>query len=438
MVKNKTQSTWKKAKKIIPGGNMLLSKRPEIFLPGKWPAYFKKTYGCHVTDLDNKDYLDMSLMGVGTCVLGYSNSEVDKAVINNIKKGNMSTLNCEEEYLLSKKLLSINKWADMVRFARTGGEANTIAVRIARAAIDQNKQNIAICGYHGWHDWYLSANIKNKKNLDQHLLSGLSTKGVPNNLKGTVYPFNFNNVDQLEKIVRKNNIGIIKMEIFRSNPPSKEFLDAIKQLRSKYNLILIFDECTSGFRETYGGLHKKFNIFPDICVYGKALGNGYGITAIVGKKNIMNSAQQTFISSTFWTERVGPTAALKTLEIMQRIKSWKIISKKGKYFKERLKKLGEKYSLPLNIFGSDGIPSFKFDCKNNLKYKTFITQEMLKSKILASNVIYICVKHDLKKFNLYFDCLDTIFQKIAKCENGYKIDKLLEGPVCHTTFQRLN
>ncbi len=200
---NKTQKTWMKAKKIIPGGNMLLSKRPEMFLPNKWPAYYKKAKGCHVIDLDNKKYLDMSLMGVGTCILGYSNPEVDKSVIKSIKNGNMSTLNCEEEYLLSKKILSFNKWAHMVRFARTGGEANAIAIRIARAANTKKKQNIAICGYHGWHDWYLSANLKNKKNLDQHLLSGLSTSGVPKNLRGTVYPFMFNNIDQLTKTIKK-------------------------------------------------------------------------------------------------------------------------------------------------------------------------------------------------------------------------------------------
>ena len=438
MVKNKTQLLWKKAKKIIPGGNMLLSKRPEIFLPNKWPAYFKEAKGCYVTDLDGKKYLDMSLMGVGTCVLGYSNDDVDKAVIKNIKKGNMSTLNCEEEYLLAQKILKLNKWADMIKFARTGGEANAIAVRIARAACSKNKQNIAICGYHGWHDWYLSANIKNKKNLDQHLLSGLSTKGVPDSLKGTIYPFSFNNVEELTRIVEKKSIGIVKMEVFRSNPPSKDFLSAIKQLKKKHKFILVFDECTSGFRETYGGIHKKFKIFPDICVYGKALGNGYGITAIVGTKKVMDNAQKTFISSTFWTERVGPTAALKTLEIMEKTKSWETISRKGKNFKKKLTDLGLKYSLPLNVFGSDGIPAFNFDSKNNLKYKTFITQEMLKSNILASNVIYICVKHDLKKFNDYFECLDKIFQKITECEKGYKIDKFLEGPVCHTTFQRLN
>ena len=438
MVRNKTQTTWKKAKKIIPGGNMLLSKRPEIFLPNKWPAYFKKAKNCFVTDLDNKTFLDMSLMGVGTCVLGYANKLVDKAVSDNIKKGNMSSLNCEEEYLLSKRLLKINKWADMVKFARTGGEANAIAIRIARAAANPKKQNVAICGYHGWHDWYLSANIKNKKNLDQHLLSGLSTQGVPNNLKGTVYPFSFNNIEELTKIIKTKNIGIVKMEVFRSNPPTKQFIEAIKYLKNKHKLILIFDECTSGFRETFGGLPKKFNIFPDICIYGKAMGNGYGITAVVGKRNIMDNAQKTFISSTFWTERVGPTAALKTLEIMEKTKSWEIISKKGKMFKQNLIKLGQKYSLPLNVFGSDGIPSFSFESKDNLKYKTLITQEMLKSNILASNVIYISVKHELKGFNLYFDCLEKIFKKIAECEDGRKISKLLEGPVCHTTFQRLN
>lgn len=438
MVKNKTQQTWRKAKKIIPGGNMLLSKRPEIFLPNKWPAYFKKAKGCLVTDLDNKTYLDMSLMGVGTCVLGYSNEQVDKAVVKSINKGNMSTLNCEEEYLLSKKLLKINKWADMVKLARTGGEANAIAIRIARAASNPKKQNIAICGYHGWHDWYLSANIKNKKNLDKHLLSGLSTKGVPNNLKGTVHPFNFNNISELTKVIEKNNIGIVKMEIFRSNPPTKEFIDTIKYLKKKYQFILIFDECTSGFRETYGGLHKKFDIFPDICIYGKAMGNGYGITAVVGKKNIMDIAQQTFISSTFWTERVGPTAALKTLDIMEKSKSWKKVSSKGKYFKKRLKNLAQKYELPINIFGSNGIPSFNFNGENNLKYKTFITQEMLKKNILASNVIYISVMHNLEKFNNYFESIEKIFEKIADCEKGYKIDKLLEGQVCHSTFQRLN
>ena len=436
----KTSKLWIKAKKIIPGGNMLLSKRPEMFLPNKWPAYYKKAKGCYIHDLDGTRYLDMSLMGVGTNILGYANDDVDNAVINILKKSNVSTLNCEEEVLLADFLIKINPWAGMVRFARTGGEANAVSIRIARASCKKGRDQIAICGYHGWHDWYLSANIKNKKNLDQHLLAGLSVSGVPKELRGTVHPFYFNDIDSFEKVIKKNKkIGIIKMEIYRNFPPSEEFVKIIKDVVKKKNLILIFDECTSGFRETFGGIHSKYNIIPDICTYGKALGNGYAITAIVGKLNIMKKSQVTFISSTFWTERSGPTAALKTLEIMQKNKTWEIISRKGLHIKKKLKELDQKYNLNLLISGNNGIPSFSFKSKNNLKYKSLITQEMLKHKILASNIIYISTAHKENNFEKYLYYLDKVFKKISNCENNsYKIDSYLEGAICHQGFKRLN
>ena len=168
----KGQNLYKKAKKIIPGGTMLLSKRPEMFLPELWPSYFSKAKGCMVWDLDGNQFIDMSIMGIGTNSLGYGNDSVDEAVSNVVNKGNMSTLNCPEEVYLAEKLIEINPWADMVRYARSGGEANSIAIRIARAAT--GKDNIAICGYHGWHDWYLSANHQGNDTLSNHLLSGLN------------------------------------------------------------------------------------------------------------------------------------------------------------------------------------------------------------------------------------------------------------------------
>ena len=438
MVKNKTQKTWLKAKKIIPGGNMLLSKRPEMFLPNKWPAYYKKAKGCFIHDLDNKKYLDMSLMGVGTCILGYANTEIDNAVIKNIKRGNMSTLNCEEEYLLSEKILSFNKWADMVRYARTGGEANAIAVRLARASCNEKKQNIAICGYHGWHDWYLSANLKNKKNLDQHLLSGLNTAGVPKKLKGTVYPFLFNSIDELTKTVKKNDIGIIKMEVYRNKPPEKKFLEALKYLRQKHNLILIFDECTSGFRETFGGIHKKYNITPDICIYGKAMGNGYAITSVVGKKQIMNNAQKSFISSTFWTERIGSSAALATLKVMEKEKSWEKITSIGENINQEWKKFSAEYELPITINGLAALTTFTFKSENALAYKTLITQEMLKKGYLAATAVYACTAHTPAIIKEYLENLKPIFQMIKECEEGRDVMELLEGPIAHNGFKRLN
>ena len=261
----------------------------------------------------------MSIMGIGTNILGYGHDEVDDVVKNVVNKGNMSTLNCPEEVYLAERLIDIHPWADMVRLARTGGEANTIAIRIARAA--SGKDKVAICGYHGWHDWYLSANLGDDEKLAGHLLPGLDPKGVPQNLRGTVFPFEYNDYDGLEALVNKHDIGVIKMEVSRNKGPENNFLQKVRNLATERSIVLIFDECTSGFRETFGGLHKKYNVEPDIAMFGKALGNGYAITAIIGKRDVMESAQSTFISSTFWTERIGPAAALKTLEVMEELKS---------------------------------------------------------------------------------------------------------------------
>ncbi len=432
----KGQKLYKRAKEIIPGGTMLLSKRPEMFLPENWPAYFSKAKGCEVWDLDNKKYIDMSIMGIGTNSLGYGNPEVDKAVNNAILNGNLSTLNCPEEVLLAEKLIEINPWAHMVRFARSGGEANAIAVRIARAASGQD--GVAICGYHGWHDWYLSANHNINNNLSEHLLPGLKPLGVPQSLSNTVFPFHYNNFEELLKIVNENKVGVIKMEVLRNTVPENDFLKKVRKLASSKNIVLIFDECTSGFRETYGGIFQKYDVEPDLVMFGKTLGNGYAITAVVGKRGVMEAAQKTFISSTFWTERIGPTAALKTLEIMKKIKSWEIITKTGNIVRDNWSKIAKTHNLEIQINGIPSISTYSF-LNNNLKYKTFVTQEMLKNGFLATNAFYASISHNQTYINSYFESLDHIFNKISKCEKGeINIDDLLEGPVCHGGFYRLN
>ena len=434
--KGSGQNLWMKAKKIIPGGNMLLSKRSEMFLPNKWPSYFSKSKGCEVWDLDNKKYIDMCLMGVGTNILGYSNEEVNAAVIANVNKGNMTTLNCAEEVELIEKLLTIHSWADMARLARTGGEANAIAVRIARAATGRDK--IAICGYHGWHDWYLATNLQDKDNLSNHLLSGLEAKGVPQSLTGSVIPFNYNDFEGLKKIIEENEIGIVKMEPKRNLEPENNFLQNVRELCNKNNVVLIFDECTSGFRETNGGLHKKLEVNPDIAIFGKALGNGFAITAVIGKEEIMNEAQSSFISSTFWTERIGPTAAIKTLEIMNDTKSWDIITNTGNYIREEILKISSKFDIKIKFFGLPSLSSFIFESKDHLKYKTFLTQEMLKKGYLASNIIYVSTAHKREIIDSYLVEIDKIFKTIGECENGKDINQLLDYPVAHSGFERLN
>jgi len=430
------QKLYIRAKKIIPGGNMLLSKRPETFLPDKWPAYFSKASGCRVWDLDGNKYTDMSIMGIGTNTLGYGHSEVDEAVQKIVELGNMSTLNCPEEVYLSERLIDLHPWADMVRLARTGGEANSIAIRIARAA--SGKDKVAICGYHGWHDWYLSTNLGDNTTLDGHLLPGLEPKGVPRNLKGTTLAFNYNDYNSLEKLIQNQDIGIIKMEVSRSVEPKQGFLESVRKLATNQNIILIFDECTSGFRETFGGLHKKYGVEPDMAIFGKTLGNGYAITAVVGRRKIMEATQSTFISSTFWTERIGPTAGLKTLEVMEREKSWEKITETGKAIGKRWQKLAKKYDLPIEISGLPALINFNIPVKDWLKYKTFITQEMLKKGFLATNSVYVSIEHKSKIVDEYFNELRPIFTTIAECENGRDIDDILESPVCHDGFNRLN
>jgi glutamate-1-semialdehyde 2,1-aminomutase len=427
---------WNRAKRIIPGGNMLLSKRAEMFLPDQWPAYFSKAKGCEVWDLDGNRYVDVSIMGIGTNTLGYGNATVDAAVASVVQNGNMSSLNCPEEVYLAERLVELHPWAEMVRFARSGGEANSITIRIARAASGRNK--VAVCGYHGWHDWYLSANLGDENNLAGHLLPGLDPRGVPQELRGTAIPFNYNNFSELEAIVEREPIGVIKMEVRRSSEPNEGFLRNVRDLASRKGIVLIFDECTSGFRATFGGIHKLYGVEPDIAVFGKALGNGYAITAIVGRRSVMESAQATFISSTFWTERIGPSAALATLKEMERARSWSLIDSTGIEIQRKWRELASLHGLRINVTGIPAISSFEFLGDAGLASKTLFTQEMLRRGFLAGTLVYVCTEHSEPILNRYWSAVNEVFHLIASCkEDSAKICSFLAGPVCHSGFKRL-
>ena len=418
------------AKKIIPGGTTLFSKRSELYLPNKWPAYFTKAKETNVWDLRGIKYLDM-FCAVGTSILGYSNIKINKSISEVIRKGNMTTLNCPEEVYLAKQIIKHHPWASMAKFTRGGGEANAVAIRIARS--NTKKKNVAFCGYHGWHDWYLSANINSKKNLDQHLMPGLNYDGIPDNLKDTSFPFPYNNFQYLSKLIVKKNIGIIKMEVMRNMYPQNDYLQKIRNICSEKKIILIFDECTSGYRENMGGIHLKFKINPDIAIFGKALGSGYAINAIIGKKKIMQKAENTFISSTFWGERIGYTAALSSIKEFKRLKIFKKINDNGKMIKNIWSNLSKKNNVPIKVMGTNGIPSFEF-CNDHAKNKTFLTQEMLKNKILATNIVYVNIFHNKNNIKRYADILNKIFYDIST----KNIKKILKSKVCYKPINRIN
>lgn len=434
---SQNQKLYRKAKNLILGGTSLLSKRPEMFLPDHWPVYFQRTSGVKVWDLDGFEYIDMGLMGVGTNTLGYSNPEVDEAVSTVIAQGNLSSLNCFEEVQLAEELIKLNPWASKVRFARTGGEANALAVRIARSAAHSTK--IAVCGYHGWHDWYLAANLGSVEGLDGHLMPGLEPTGVPRDLTGSIFTFNYNDLTELERLITEEKIGIIKMEVMRNEEPQDDFLTKVRELANKNNIVLMFDECSSGFREVFGGLFNKYGVTPDIAIFGKTLGNGYAITAIVGKEDIMQSAQNSFISSTFWTERIGPAAALKSLEVMEREESWKTITRVGIQYRERLMEMANELGIEIDISGLPALTTYTVTDLCKLEAKTYIAQELLKSGILATTAFYPSIKHEQQHLDLFFAKLRPILQTIASTNNSKeKLVGLLDGPVCHSGFKRLN
>jgi glutamate-1-semialdehyde 2,1-aminomutase len=426
---------WRKAKKLIPGGSMLLSKRAEMYLPEGWPAYFSRTQGCSVWDLDGREFKDLGLMGVGTNILGYSHPEVDAAVHETVNKGNLSTLNAPEEVYLAEKLIELHPWADMVRYARSGGEACAIAVRIGRAA--SGKDKVAFCGYHGWHDWYLAANLSSDDSLTGHLLPGLEPNGVPKALTGTSIPFQFNDLDQLTKIMTNDDqIGVIYMEVQRSDPPAEGFLEGVRALATQHNAVLIFDECTSGFRRELGGMHLHYGVEPDLASFGKTLGNGYAITAIIGRAEVMQAAQTSFISSTFWTERIGPTAALATLKVMEKEGAAQRVHEIGINVQQQWEKLGADAGLTVTTGGLPALANFAVAGLDPLAVKTYITSRMLDQGYLSGNSLYVAIAHTDAILDQYYEALGIVFAELAQLDDAQLVSALPNG-TAQAGFKRL-
>jgi len=433
----KGQELWKKAKKLIPGGTQLLSKRAEMFLPELWPAYYKKAKGVEIWDLNGSKYIDMSIMGVGSCILGYADDDVNKKVKEAVDSGSMATLCCPEEVELAELLLGIHKWTGMVKYAKTGGEAMSIAVRIGRAYTRKDK--VAFCGYHGWHDWYLSANIDDEGNLNDHLLSGLKPLGVPKCLKGTALPFRYNHIEDLEKIVENNDdIGVIVMEPVRHHEPEKGFLNKVRKIADEIGAVLIFDEITSGCRLNVMGAYEKYGVIPDMVVYGKAISNGYPMACVIGKEEVMDIAQETFISSTYWTERIGCVASIATITKLKENNVPNHLINIGNKIKKDWKKLSEEHELDIEVVGIPPLATFKFNYRNYLELHTLFTQEMLKRGYFASKSVYVSYTHTEDVVEKYMENVDEVFRIIKKGLEENKIKELLKCPVAYEGFKRLN
>ena len=435
---NKGQKLWKKACEIIPGGNGLLSKRPERYSPDLWPIYFSKAKGCFIWDLEGNKFVDMAQNGIGSAILGYADSDVDKAVLNSIKTGVNTTLNPPEEYELAKYLLKINPGMSQVKFARGGGEAMSVAIRIARASSKYDK--VLFSGYHGWNDWYIAANVSERSNLDDHLIPGLNPIGVPDSLKNSAIPFIYNDCeDFLKKLKIHKNIAAVVIEGARYYGPNNEFIKLIEKETKKRNINFIVDDITSGFRIGPSGTYINYGYKPDMVVYGKALGNGYAISAIVGTEKAMSIASETFISSTMWTEKVGFSAALACLKKLNNKKVYKHLVSTGKNIGSIWNNVAKKHNVDIAVSDFYPLVTFKFkypEIENKLL--TLFIQEMLKRGFLASSSVYVTYAHNNAILKKYEKACDDVFYIIKKSIIGGNFDSYLKTKLRYDSFARLN
>lgn len=436
-MESETQRLYQRARKRIPGATQLLSKRAEQFAPGQWPAYYSKAKGVEVWDLDGRKYVDMSLSGIGSCVLGFADPDVNAAVEGAIRAGSMCTQSSPEEVELADLLCELHPWAEMVRYGRGGGEGMAIAVRAARAATGRDK--VAFCGYHGWHDWYLAANLAEKDALVGHLMPGLQPAGVPRGLLGTAMPFHYNKIEELEAIVADHGkeLAAIVMEPRRSQEPQPGFLEKVRKIATDNGAVLIFDEVSCGFRLNTGGLHMVYKVTPDIVVFAKAMSNGYPMAAIVGRASVMEAFQISFISSTYWTERIGPTAALATIRKHQRCNVPKHLAEIGTMMQNGWLASGERAGLKISVEGMPAMSHFAFEHENAQTIRTLFTQLMLERGFLTTSGFYANYAHQPSHVESYFLAVDEAFAIIAKAIERNEVESLLKGPAAHTGFYRL-
>lgn len=433
----KSQELYKKAKTLIPGGTQLLSKRPEMFGVDSWPSYYSKAKGCEVWDMDGNKYKDFSYMGIGANILGYADDDVNNVVKEAVDSSSMCTLNAPEEVELAEKLCEIHPWADMVRYAKSGGESATIAIRIARAKT--GKDIVLFCGYHGWHDWYLASNLGDDNNLEGHLLPGLSPLGVPKGLKGTSFPFSYNNKEAFDDLIKKydGKIATVIMEPLRNSYPEDGFLEHIREVTLEKGIILIFDEISAGFRLCLGGSHLVLGIEPDMALFGKALSNGYPMAAVIGRREIMQAAQDSFISSTYWTDKIGLVAALATIEKYEKCNVAETLDQNGRKIQLGWENLADKHTLNISIMGITPLSYFSFDYENDKEIKTLFIQEMLKYGFLATTGYYASIAHSNDDIIKYLEAVDGVFELLQKAIKSDNVKKLLESEICHGGFKRL-
>ncbi|MBN2285215.1 MAG: aminotransferase class III-fold pyridoxal phosphate-dependent enzyme [Tissierellales bacterium] len=345
----KSMQLFEEGKKISPGAVMGI-RRPYNFVEGEYPIYLDRGYGGHIVDVDGNDYIDM-LCAYGPIILGYDEKEINDAVIQQMQKGFCFSLVQEVQNTLEKRLIDLIPSAEMVVLAKTGSDVTGIAVRVARGYT--GKDIILRCGYHGWHDWCVE-----------------NPNGVPKDIKNLTKEFHYGDLDQLEQMLEENKdntacIIITPVGHPLAAPvitPPDGYLKGVRELADRYHAVLIFDEIRTGFRVAMGGAQERYGVTPDISVFGKAMANGYPISACVGKAEFMKVLEsKVFVSSTFFPNSLEMVAAHKCLDILERENVIDVMWKRGNWYLDELNKIKEEFDAPVLVSGLPPIPFMTFN-----------------------------------------------------------------------------
>jgi glutamate-1-semialdehyde 2,1-aminomutase len=429
---------WQRARTVISGGTGLLSKRAEMFDARGWPAYFSRCNGCEVWDLSDRRYLDFA-GGVGAILLGYADPDVTAAVRRRISAGTYCSLVNPQEVELAEQLLALHPWAGKVRYARGGGDAMAMSVRIARAAT--GRSGIAFCGYHGWHDWYLAANLGATDALNGHLLPGLEPRGVPRELKGTAVPFKYNDLASLDAALAqlKGNLAAVVMEPLRAQPPQDDFVAKAAARCRAAGAVFVVDEVTSGLRHGFPGAMARLGIEPDVAVYAKAMSNGFPFGAVIGRDAIMQAADASFISSSYWTDGVAPAAALAVLEKMARLHVYEVVRDRGLRVQAAFRALATRHAAcQLAVGGMPSTPTLAFGLGADAPLaQTLFSRQMRQRGILVASYYYLMLAHDDGKLDQMLNSADEALGEVAAAVTAGRLAEATGGDAGQQGFARL-
>ena len=424
-----------RARELIAGQTQLLSRHPTLHAFGVSPVYAESAKGCRFRDVDGNEYIDMC-GGTGVVYLGYCHPTVDAAAVEQIRKGIAYPVNSPLEIELAELLIEAVPCAEMVRYAKGGGDANAVAIRLARCYTGRDK--VLFCGYHGWHDWYLAANLEQADNLDGHLLPGVPVGGVPKALAGTAIPFAYNDLDDLRRKLEANRgqVACIIMEAARSYQPEQGFLEGVRELADAHEVVLIFDEVVTGFRYARGGAQQYFGVVPDMATFGKAIGNGYPIAAIVGRRDIMSSITASFVSSSYWSEPASMAAAIAIQKLIRDEDVIGHIWRMGERYQEGLLKIGRDFDVPLYVEGLPPVFHIGFKVDSPGKHVTLITQEMAKRGVHTIGGCYIMYAHQPDDIDYVLAMLREVAPTLREAIQKGNVDGLLEVPEGRLVFKK--